>query len=144
MALKASVDEVIPICQTIPDECDVNSLIAMNNILSMINEDTKIPQNILDSYKQVEDTVKSIQANLMIVIGDFKDKYFQDIQKYIDEVKAMLADVEESMSQVVDTIGGNLDDEEFPVSQGWKFMSCSHCQELRQQANWLQIGYIQE
>ena len=24
--------------------------------------------------------------------------------------------------------------------QGWKFMSCSHCQELGQQANWLLIG----
>ena len=25
---------------------------------------------------------------------------------------------------------------------GWKFMSCSHCQELGQQAGWLLIGYI--
>ena len=26
------------------------------------------------------------------------------------------------------------------VVQGWKFMSCSHCQELCQQASWLLIG----
>ena len=26
------------------------------------------------------------------------------------------------------------------ISQGWKFMSCSHCQELGQQASWLLIG----
>ena len=24
--------------------------------------------------------------------------------------------------------------------QGWKFMSCSHCKELGQQASWLLIG----
>ena len=27
------------------------------------------------------------------------------------------------------------------VFQGWKLMSCSHCQELGQQASWLLIGY---
>ena len=29
-------------------------------------------------------------------------------------------------------------------AQGWKFMSCSHCQELVQQASWLLIGFTQE
>ena len=28
--------------------------------------------------------------------------------------------------------------------QGWKFMSCSHCQELGQQASWLLIGPLSE
>ena len=28
--------------------------------------------------------------------------------------------------------------------QGWKLMSCSHCQELCQQASWLLIGCTQE
>ena len=28
----------------------------------------------------------------------------------------------------------------FAAEQGWKFMSCSHCQELCQQASWLVIG----
>ena len=27
------------------------------------------------------------------------------------------------------------------LGQGWKFMSCSHCQELGQQASWLLTGY---
>ena len=26
-------------------------------------------------------------------------------------------------------------------NQGWKLMSCSHCQEMDQQASWLLIGY---
>ena len=29
---------------------------------------------------------------------------------------------------------------EVVTSQGWKFMSCSHCQELGQQASWLLTG----
>ena len=28
----------------------------------------------------------------------------------------------------------------FAAEQGWKFMSCSHCQELCQQTSWLLIG----
>ena len=27
-------------------------------------------------------------------------------------------------------------------AEGWKIMSCSHCQELGQQARWLLIGYL--
>ena len=30
----------------------------------------------------------------------------------------------------------------FSCNQGWKFMSCSHCQELGQQASWLLIDWL--
>ena len=31
--------------------------------------------------------------------------------------------------------------EDGDIEQGWKFMSCRHCQELGQQASWPLIGY---
>ena len=32
------------------------------------------------------------------------------------------------------------EEEEERRAQGWRFMSCSHCQELGQQASWFLIG----
>ena len=42
---------------------------------------------------------------------------------------------------VRDMFAANFDKGYEEHSQGWKFMSCSHGQELCQQASWLLIGY---
>ena len=38
----------------------------------------------------------------------------------------------------------NADKEDELTFQGWKLLSCSHCQELGKQASWLLIGAKQE
>ena len=37
--------------------------------------------------------------------------------------------------------GKHLQDLDLTCTQGWKFTSCCHCQDLAQQASWLLIGY---
>ena len=60
-------------------------------------------------------------------------KEIAELGKLYDHPAAALQAAQAAMTaqRVANTITG----------QGWKFMSCSHCQELVQQASWLLIGY---
>ena len=62
-------------------------------------------------------------------------------QREAENDNQQLVDKLENMKATMDKMGGWNDNKAALMDvQGWKFMSCGHCQEKGQQASWLLIG----
>ena len=93
--------------------------------------------------KEFEETMDHLQADIDSLEserGELKDKVKQMSKKALIQGLSKSQMMSEGPSSLGPSVPSPVRDSPLLIQQGWKFISCSHCQELGQQASWLLIG----